>query len=136
MCEYFGSTDGFTVDCKVVDGIELLFLLCGVVIIGCIEKIICCVVVGKVSTISSFEKNDCVLLSCCVTFVILLKFFFVFKSFKFRLLLLIQFLILCCNLEVVYRLLMCLISINFYVLRWFVTIPALETPFGMLKNKS
>ena len=79
MCEYFGLTDGFTVDCKVVDGIELLFLLCGVVIIGCIEEIICCVVVGNVSTISSFEKYDCVLLSCCVTFLILLKFFVFLK---------------------------------------------------------
>ena len=57
MCEYFVTTEGLTLDCKVTDG-KIGFLGLGVVRFGCISEILCCVVVAIVSTISSFAKCD------------------------------------------------------------------------------
>ena len=56
MCEYFGATEGLTVDCKVTCASEVCVFL-GVVKFGRIGEILCCVVV-VVWTISSFMKCD------------------------------------------------------------------------------
>ena len=46
-----------TVDCSVFCG-KVHFALCGVVSVGCIGEILCCVVLGIVCTISSLTKCD------------------------------------------------------------------------------
>ena len=48
---------GLTADCNVTCG-KVEFLGLGVVRIGCIGEILCCVVVTFVSTISSFTNCD------------------------------------------------------------------------------
>ena len=45
-----------TLHCSVVCGKRAWFFVCGVVIVGCIGEILCCVVVGSVSTDSSFTS--------------------------------------------------------------------------------
>ena len=57
MCEYFGATEGSTVDCKVTC-VSNVFVFLGVVRLGCIGEILSCVVVAVVWTISSFMKCD------------------------------------------------------------------------------
>ena len=57
MCEYFVTWERLTVDCNVFCCI-FGFLGLGVVRFGCIDEILCCVVVAIVSTISSFGKWD------------------------------------------------------------------------------
>ena len=57
FCEYFGTTDGFTVDWIVVCG-KGVFLLCGIVSGGWMGETLCCIVVGIVSTISLLLKCD------------------------------------------------------------------------------
>ena len=44
MCEYFGTTEGLTVDCNVTCG-KVGFLGLGVVTFGFIGEVLCCVVV-------------------------------------------------------------------------------------------
>ena len=73
VCENFWATEGLTVDCKVTCG-SVVFLFLGVVRFGCIDEILCCVVVTVVWTISSFMKCDGVWISCCVRFLVPLKF--------------------------------------------------------------
>ena len=46
MCEYFGATDIFSVDCNVVGGHGVLFLLFGPESAGRVGKISCCIVLG------------------------------------------------------------------------------------------
>ena len=62
MCDYFGVTVGFTVDCNVTCG-KIGFLGLGVGRLGCIGEMLCCVVVITVVTISSFAKCDGVWIS-------------------------------------------------------------------------
>ena len=71
MCEYFGATEGLTVDCKVTCVCEG-FVFLGVVKFGRIGEMLCCVVV--VCTISSFMKCDGVWISCWVRFLVPLRF--------------------------------------------------------------
>ena len=55
--EYFGATEGLTVDCKVTCGSDV-FVFFGVVRFGRIGEIICCVFVVVVWTTASFMKCD------------------------------------------------------------------------------
>ena len=45
ICDYFGTTDGLTVDCNVAGKNGVLFLLCGVVTVRCHGEIFFFVVV-------------------------------------------------------------------------------------------
>ena len=57
MCEYFGATEGLMVDCNVTC-VSNVFVFLGVVRLGCIGEILCCVVVAVVWTISSIMNCD------------------------------------------------------------------------------
>ena len=51
-----------------------MFVFLGEIRLGCIGEILCCVVVAVVWTISSFLKCDGVCISCCVRFLVPLRF--------------------------------------------------------------
>ena len=70
--ENFGATEVLTVDCKFTC-VCSVFIFLGVVKLGCIGEMLCCVVV-VVWTISSFMKFDGVWISCCVRFLVPLRF--------------------------------------------------------------
>ena len=57
MGEYFGATEGLTVDCNATCR-NVRFLGLGVVRFGCIGEIFCCMLVTIVSITSSFMKCD------------------------------------------------------------------------------
>ena len=80
-----GVTEGFTVDCILVCG-NAVFLFRGVVSVGWMEEMLCCVVVVIVSTISSLMKCDEVWISFCVQFFVPFKFSCVILKVEFKLL--------------------------------------------------
>ena len=75
-----------TVLCNVIGEKELMFLLCVELTVGCVGEILCCVVVGSVSTISLFTKSKGV--ACCVRFVVPFRVSCLFTIVELKLLLL------------------------------------------------
>ena len=77
-----------TVDCNFSCGKGIIFYLCGVVSVGWIGEIFCCVVKGSVSSFSSFTRCDGVWISCCVKFLVALRVSSILLNDELKLLLL------------------------------------------------
>ena len=79
-------TEDLTVDCIVFGRNGVLFLLCGVVIVGSLGEVLCCAVVAVFQLYLDWQ----IVMqfgSFCVIIVFLLKFWCVFINFELRIVL-------------------------------------------------